>query len=149
MSLIFYVIAALYGVLLGNYMTSFYFRIPRGIPINGFSTKRGKAPHCSKCEHPLQVYEYLPVISWFTTLFKCNYCKQPIGYEYFLIEVSTMIGTCAFLHYLGTFDEIFALSAPIIALIVLNIALLLKRNSLFMKSTSLLVFYAAIVFYVY
>ena len=63
------IIAAFFGLLFGNYATTFYHRLPLNKPINGFSDRKGIRPHCSKCKHPLKFYEYYPVIGWIYTRF--------------------------------------------------------------------------------
>lgn len=81
-----YIIVYSFGVLLGNFATSIFYRLPRGLMIYGFNKKSTKPPCCSICHHDLKPYEYLPVISMFTTRFKCNYCGSSIPYIYVLIE---------------------------------------------------------------
>src|SRR4051812_49132179 len=117
-----YIIAAIYGLLIGNYITSAYFRIPRDIPINGLSDDRGKKPHCSKCGHKLKFYEYLPLLSWVSTLFKCNYCGVRIDLIYPILE-ATMMFVSLLLFYVMGMDIMYVLSVLMGGAFMLNIAL--------------------------
>jgi prepilin signal peptidase PulO-like enzyme (type II secretory pathway) len=44
---------------------------------------------CPHCKHTLTWYDLLPVISWLSLGGKCRYCKQPISWQYPLVEVIT------------------------------------------------------------
>ena len=81
-----YAIVYCFGVLIGNFATTIFYRLPRGLTIYGFNKKNTKPPCCSVCHHDLKPSEYLPVISIFTTWFKCNYCSASIPYSYVMIE---------------------------------------------------------------
>lgn len=83
-------VAALFGVLFGNFATTYYHRLPLKKPINGLNNKSGMIPHCSKCGHALKFYEYFPVFSWIFVRGKCNYCGVKVDPVYTLLEVSTM-----------------------------------------------------------
>jgi prepilin signal peptidase PulO-like enzyme (type II secretory pathway) len=90
-------VASIFGLLLGNYATTVYHRIPRGKPINGLSQKFGLKPHCSSCNHELKIYEYFPLLSWFSTGFKCNYCGAKTDWVYTFLEVSGFLIAIFFL----------------------------------------------------
>lgn len=42
---------------------------------------------CLHCRHRLYWYDLLPLVSWLSTLGKCRYCRQPIGYFEPIIEL--------------------------------------------------------------
>lgn len=128
-----YLLTAIYGVLIGNYVTSAYFRIPNQIPINGLSATIGKKPHCSVCGHDLKFYEYFPVLSWIFSRFNCNYCNAPIDKNYFLIEFSLMIISLVALYFLG-FNNHMLFSVLLIASLILNFTLYLKHKKIFSKA---------------
>lgn len=83
-----YLIVFIFGVLIGNFATPILYRLPRGIIVYGFNKEFTRPPFCSVCYHPLKFYEYLPILSWISTLGKCNYCKVHISYSYILLELS-------------------------------------------------------------
>lgn len=128
-----YIIAAIYGLLIGNYITTAYFRIPRSIPINGLSNKGGKIPHCSICNHKLKFYEYLPLLSWLSTGFKCNYCRGTINPFYTILEISMMLISLLLMAVLGI-NIMYSISVLIAAALVLNIALLCTYSKLYTQA---------------
>lgn len=141
-------IAIFYGVLVGNYLTTCYFRIPKNIPINGLSNTKGKVPHCSTCNHKLKFYEYLPVLSWFSTKFKCNYCNAAITKDYFILEVSVMLSSLALYLFIGM-NLLYSALVLVIAALALNLALFLSYKKLFKKALYILlisIFSIALVF---
>lgn len=102
MTFLFLVPAFLFGILLGNYTTTLLFRMPRGIETCGINKTHSKPPCCSSCFHPLKFYEYLPLLSWIFSRFKCNYCGAKINPNYFILEASTAFASvvlCYFLSY--------------------------------------------------
>ncbi len=128
-----YIIAAFYGVLIGNYITTAYFRIPRLIPINGLNNKTGKVPHCSVCQHKLKFYEYLPVLSWVSTRFKCNYCFAPITPVYVMLEVTVMVSSIA-LYYLLGMNMLYMISVLVTAGLLLNLSLFCTYYKFYLKA---------------
>lgn len=128
-----YLLSMFYGLMIGNYLTSAYFRIPRLIPINGINNKLGKAPHCSTCKHKLKFYEYLPLLNWFSTRFKCNYCHAPIDWIYMFLEV-TMTVISLILYEIMEMTPEFGLSVLVAASILLNITLFFNYRKIYPKA---------------
>jgi leader peptidase (prepilin peptidase)/N-methyltransferase len=126
-----YLLAGLYGLMIGNYLTSAYFRIPNSIPLNGF--KRGKLPHCSVCKHKLKFYEYLPLLNWIFTRFKCNYCHAPIDPIYMFLEISMTSASLILYEVLAMTPE-YALSVLLAGAVLLNVVILIKYKKLYIKS---------------
>lgn len=123
-----YISLFLFGVLIGNFTTTLFYRLPRNIMISGFNQKSTRPPFCSNCNHVLLFYEYLPILSWFSTLGKCNYCHTPINKSYILLEI--LIGIIAIILYylIGQNLEYFFLYFCFAALAVLNIFIYLEHN---------------------
>lgn len=55
-------------------------------PLLGKSIKQDRS-RCLSCGHELRWYDLLPLVSWLTLRGKCRYCRQPIGWTEFLLEV--------------------------------------------------------------
>lgn len=127
-----YIIAAIYGLLIGNYITTAYFRIPSNIPINGLD-KIGQPPHCSYCGHTLKLYEYLPVLSWIFTMFKCNYCNAKINTVYTLLEISVGVVSIIILNLIGM-NPLYGISVIVSSTIILNLALFLTNFKFYTKA---------------
>ncbi|MFI4983956.1 MAG: prepilin peptidase [Rickettsiales bacterium] len=124
------ILAAIFGLLFGNYATTAFHRLPLGKPINGLSRTIGIKPHCSTCNHELKFYEYLPLLSWFSTRFTCNYCGAKTDMTYFCLEFGSMcIAVILFLTIGFTDYYIIFLLASVVLL--LNALLLYKHKKLF------------------
>lgn len=80
----------------GNFITSFYFRIPRNIPLNG----KTHPPMCSTCKVRLKYPDYGPLYYYIFRSKKCKVCGSPIPAEYFWIELltATTLLTVFFFH---------------------------------------------------
>lgn len=133
----FILLTAIYGVLIGNYVTSAYFRIPLTLPINGILQKHGKKPHCSVCGHTLKFYEYFPVLSWIFSRFNCNYCNTAIDKNYFIIEISLMLLSLVCLGTIG-FNNHMIFVVLVIAALILNIFLFIKHKKFFQKALGIM-----------
>jgi prepilin signal peptidase PulO-like enzyme (type II secretory pathway) len=82
-----YIIAGYFGLIIGNFATSFYFRIPRSVPLMGFNYKNPIPPRCSTCNHYLKLKEYIPIFGYIFCKGRCNYCGAKIDFSYFIIEI--------------------------------------------------------------
>lgn len=101
----------LFGVLMGNYATTFLFRLPRGIEICGINKNVNTPPHCAQCKHKLRFYEYLPILSWIFSRFRCNYCGIKINPQYFFLEFSTGFVSIILYLFLGLSEKYLLLLA--------------------------------------
>ena len=101
-------VATFFGLLFGNYLTTLYSRIKQKEPING-SASYGIPPHCDSCKHELRYYEYFPVLSWYYSRFKCNYCGINIPKIYLGLELSGLF-LSLFCCYLFGISNLFILS---------------------------------------
>jgi leader peptidase (prepilin peptidase) / N-methyltransferase len=57
-----------------------------GLKPAGFMLERS---HCPKCGHGIHWYENVPLISWLALRGKCSACKNPISFQYPLVELIT------------------------------------------------------------
>ena len=85
-----YFIAGYFGLIIGNFATSFYFKIPRKISLMGFNYANSIPPSCSKCNHYLKLKEYIPVFGYIFCKGRCNYCGVKIDFNYFIIEIFSL-----------------------------------------------------------
>jgi zinc D-Ala-D-Ala dipeptidase len=132
--------AAIIGVLFGNYASTALFRLPRGIPLQGFDSTTGRPPHCSNCGHHLRFFEYLPVLSWLSARGNCNYCGATINSHYTLLEVGGMILAMVLWLVIGVFDEYYTLLLALGVLMLLS-AFMLRYD---IKSTKYVLLAAAV-----
>ena len=77
MNLIWFVI----GITAGSVANAIIYRLPRGI---AWHTGRSM---CVKCKHALSFFDLIPVLSFIFLGAKCRYCKKPISWRYFWVEL--------------------------------------------------------------
>ena len=77
-----YIIAFIYGILIGSFLNVCIYRIPKG---ENIAVVRS---HCMTCDHQLRWYDNIPLFSWMILRGKCRYCKAPISPQYPIIEAS-------------------------------------------------------------
>jgi leader peptidase (prepilin peptidase)/N-methyltransferase len=77
------VICALYGLLIGSFLTVVVDRVPRGASV----VQPGSA--CGNCGLRLGVRDLIPVFSWLALRGKCRQCHTSIGIEPLVLELST------------------------------------------------------------
>lgn len=46
--------------------------------------------HCPQCQHPIAIYDLIPIFSYFCLKAKCRYCKSSISFRYPLVEILTL-----------------------------------------------------------
>ena len=74
------IISGFMGLVVGNFVTSPIYRLPRNEPL--FS----KDPYCGDCNSLLQPKDLFPVLSWLMTRGKCRYCGAAVPGAYTLAE---------------------------------------------------------------
>ncbi len=80
------------GLAVGNYATSFVFRMPEKQAPSPFT----KHPFCGGCGTMLQTKDLFPAVSWLLLGGKCRYCDMEIPAVYFWVEL-----LCAFIFMAG------------------------------------------------
>ena len=76
-------LAAVFGLLIGSFLTVVVDRVPRGASI----VQPGSA--CGNCGLRLGPLDLVPVVSWLALRGKCRQCHTSIGVEPLVLEVST------------------------------------------------------------
>lgn len=101
------------GAVFGSFLACMGYRIPNKIKTTYPSS------FCSNCKKPLKWYMNVPIISYLYLGGKCYYCKQKIGFIYFLCEV---IGAVLFaLNYiLFKFDLNFFLATIMTCVLIVT-----------------------------
>jgi leader peptidase (prepilin peptidase)/N-methyltransferase len=136
-------ISALYGVLLGNYLTTAYHRIPLAKPINGISKNKGIKPHCATCKHGLKYWEYFPVLSWIFSKQQCNYCGAQVDKMYTMLEVSMMLISVSLFILMGMNLQ-YVFITLFMATVLLLIALYISHHRFYFKSVCFVIVSAVI-----
>ena len=82
------------GLALGSFVNALVWRLHEQAKLSkkkanpDLSIMSGRSM-CPDCHHRLGFWDLLPVISWLTLGGKCRYCRQPISWQYPLVELST------------------------------------------------------------
>ena len=71
------------GACVGSFLNVCIYRL-----VKGESIVRPRS-HCPDCNHKLTWYENIPLLSYLALRGKCRYCKGPISFRYFTVELIT------------------------------------------------------------
>ena len=81
MDLILYITMFIMGTVLGSFFTLAVYRIPLKKDITH------ERSFCPNCNHRLEFFDLIPILSYLFLGGKCRYCKQKIRPRYLLLEV--------------------------------------------------------------
>ncbi|MHB0912427.1 MAG: prepilin peptidase [Armatimonadota bacterium] len=76
-------VAFLYGIIVGSFLNVCIWRLPHDQSV----VKPGS--YCPKCKTPLRAWDLVPLLSFLVSGRKCRYCREPISWRYFTIELLT------------------------------------------------------------
>jgi len=80
-----------YGAMVGSFCNVLIYRLPLGISV--------VAPpsHCPRCRTYLGIWDNIPLLSFLFLRARCRYCRAPISWRYFLVELlSASLWVCVF-----------------------------------------------------
>jgi len=83
MQIIFYITIYIIGVLLGSFFTLATYRLPLKQDITHTRS------YCPNCNHRLNFWDLIPVLSFLFLRGKCRYCKNKISPRYIIIELTS------------------------------------------------------------
>ena len=83
MQIIFYITIYIIGVLLGSFFTLATYRLPLKQDITHTRS------YCPNCNHKLNFWDLIPVLSYIFLKGKCRYCKNKISPRYIVIELAS------------------------------------------------------------
>ena len=75
------VAAAAFGLLFGSFANVLVARVPKGEQWLLGSSR------CPRCEHDLDWYDNVPLVSWLALRGRCRHCAAPISVRYLVVEV--------------------------------------------------------------
>jgi prepilin signal peptidase PulO-like enzyme (type II secretory pathway) len=92
------------GLCLGSFVNAFVWRLHEQSQLarkknktdqqlayqKDLSISKGRSM-CPRCKHELAVVDLVPLLSWVILAGKCRYCKQPIAWQYPLVELLTAL----------------------------------------------------------
>lgn len=107
----FLTVAGVLGACLGSFINCLAWRL-----VQGESVWKGRS-HCAVCNHPLNVLDLVPVLSWLFLRGRCRYCNEKIASRYMVAEL-----VCA--AYFVSIVAVYGLTIHALALCVLGCVLL-------------------------
>lgn len=110
-----YIIVALFGMMIGSFLNVCILRIPKGESIV-------TAPsHCMACGKKIKWYELIPVFSWLLLKGRCSGCKSPISAQYPLVEAVTGVLYASIYYRFGISVESLLYMSMTSALLALSV----------------------------
>lgn len=105
-----------FGLIIGSFLNCLIYRLERK---EGFLKGRSYCPHC---RHVLGWQDLIPVLSFFILRGKCRYCKQPISWQYPLVEISTgavfLLISNGIFNFQGLIDLVFLLTISCFMIVI-------------------------------
>lgn len=114
MELSLFVLAAVFGAVVGSFLNVVILRLPK----EGASVVF-PASHCPQCQQPLTWYENIPLVSYLALRGRCRTCNVAISWQYPLVELSMAVLSALLYHRLGLSFELFLYFVFCAALLVI------------------------------
>ncbi len=111
-------LAGVLGAVVGSFLNVVIYRVPAGL-----SVVRPPSA-CPACSSPVRAYDNVPVLSWLILRAKCRDCGAPISARYPLVELGTAAAFVVVAAMLGPQLVIGTAVLPLIAELVVLLALL-------------------------
>ncbi len=111
-------IAAVFGLVFGSFVTALSYRLPRGESI-----AHGRS-RCPSCGHTLTAVDLVPVLSWVFHKGTCRHCKAKVPWRYPAIELITAVLFAAAVAVLSDpihIGLLLAMTPVIVALAIIDI----------------------------
>ena len=100
------------GGLIGSFLNVCVHRMPLGLSVVKPRSR------CPRCENPLAWYDNVPVMSWLILGAKCRNCKEPISWQYPLVEAITAV-----LFYFVFMEFGMSIATPVYMLLAASLVL--------------------------
>lgn len=95
MEIFFYIIIFIMGITFGSFYTLAVYRIPKGQDITHTHS------YCPNCNHKLNLFDLIPILSYVFLGGKCKYCKKKIRPRYLILEALSGIFFVVIAFFMG------------------------------------------------
>lgn len=95
-----YLIVFGYGAIVGSFLNVLIYRMPLGMSVSK------PASHCPNCNHYLGFWDNIPLFAFLALGGRCRYCRVPISWRYFGVELLTACLWTALFHHVAGHDPI-------------------------------------------
>lgn len=89
-----YPVTFMYGAIVGSFLNVLIYRLPMEIDIRGKS-------YCPNCKNYLRWYHNIPLFSFLFLRARCGFCKVPISWRYFMVELLSASAWMALFHQIS------------------------------------------------
>lgn len=114
-NLLFSILAALFGIVIGSFTNVLICRIPK-------KEEFVRTPsHCTSCGHRLAWFDLIPLLSYLLLRGRCRYCKKHISAQYPLVEAANGALYALFFYHYGLSPEAILFSLASSALVALSV----------------------------
>jgi len=113
-----FVIAALFGAIVGSFLNVVILRLP-----DATVSIVSPASRCPRCLHPLSWHENIPVLSYLFLRGRCRHCRGKISFQYPAVELAMALFSAALLWRFGltlTSAGFFLLIAALLVISVID-----------------------------
>lgn len=91
------VITFIQGAVVGSFLNVVIYRMPLGL-----SVARPSTSYCPRCNHYLGFWDNIPLLSFLFLQARCRYCRAPIPWRYFSVElVTAALWACLYVRLSG------------------------------------------------
>jgi len=123
---ILFVIAALFGAIVGSFLNVVILRLPDATASIVYPASR-----CPRCLNPLSWYENIPVVSYLFLRGRCRHCREKISLQYPAVELAMALFSAALVWRFGltvTSAGFFLLIAALLVISVIDLRLQIIPN---------------------
>ncbi len=90
-----YPVTFIYGAIVGSFLNVLIYRLPLGLNVSN------PPSHCPNCDNYLSKWDNIPLIAFLLLRGRCRYCRVPISWRYFSVELLTACLWMALYHRLS------------------------------------------------
>lgn len=92
-----YPITFMYGAIVGSFLNVLIYRLPLDPPDNRITGKS----YCPNCQSLLKGWHNIPLLSFLFLRARCGFCKVPISWRYFMVELLSAAAWMALYHQIS------------------------------------------------